>query len=477
MPGLAIVLGFPLRLEWNSMLHLALPNWLTHDWRQRFSGHFLSTVRLAGPVVATRVGILILVAVDLAMTGRAGELELAYLSIGIAPQILLLLIGIGMLFGTAVLVSQAHGAGDSHLSGGIWRLAALHGVVMGVVFGGLCFGGEWFLGLVGQQSDIARGGGDVMAMFGWGMPAIFVAIATWLFLEGIGRPLPGLMVIIGANIVNALLNWIFVYGNVGAPEMGATGAVLATTIVRWMMAASLVGYAIFMPGHARYGVRGGMAGAWERARVFRRIGFPFAAAQGIEAGAFSTVILFAGYLGTASLGGYQIAQNLIALIFMGALGIGTATGVRVGNAVGRGDAAGVKWAGWTGTCVVILAMLIAAALLVSAPGALVGVYSQDPEVVAAAVPTVMVAAGMLVFDGMQGVLMSALRGAGDVWLPVLFHGIAFWGFMVPGAAVFAFSFGIGTPGLMLGAWVGVLVAAVLLTARFSVVSSRPVRRL
>ena len=200
-----------------------------------------------------------------------------------------------MLFGTAVLVSQADGAGESHLCGRIWRLAALHGVVMGVVFGGLCFGGEWFLGLVGQRSDIARGGGEVMAMFGWGMPPIFVAVATWLFLEGIGRPLPGTMVIIGANIVNVLLNWIFIYGNTGAPEMGATGAVLATTIVRWMMAASLVGYVFFMPGHGRYGVRGGMRGARQSARVFRRIGFPFAAAQGIEAGAFSTVTLFAGY--------------------------------------------------------------------------------------------------------------------------------------------------------------------------------------
>ena len=459
------------------MMHPRLPNWLTHEWLKLFAGHFASTVRLAGPVVATRAGILILVAVDIAMTGRAGELELAYLSIGLAPQILLLLIGIGMLFGTVVLVSQADGAGEPHLCGRIWRLAAVHGVAMGVVFGVLCFGGEWFFGLVGQQGDIARGGGDVMAMFGWGMPPIFVAIATWLFLEGIGRPLPGMVVIIGANIANALLNWIFIYGNVGAPELGATGAVLATTIVRWMMAASLVGYTVFMPGHARYGVRGGMAVAWAKARIFRRIGFPFAIAQGIEAGAFSTVILFAGYLGTASLGGYQIAQNMIALVFMCAIGIGTATGVRVGNAVGRGDSAGVKWAGWTGTLVAILAMLIAAALFVSAPGELVGVYSQDADVIAAAVPTVVVAAGMLVFDGMQAVLMSALRGVGDVWLPVICHGIAFWGFMVPGAALFAFSFGFGTPGLMLGAWVGVVVAAVLLAARFSVVSSRAVLRL
>ena len=459
------------------MAKFGLQDLLTREWRQRLAEHVASIVRLAGPVVATRAGILVLVAVDIAMTGRAGELELAYLSIGIALQILFLLIGIGMLFGTAVMVSQADGAGEPDLCGRIWRLAAGHALAMGVVFGALCFAGEWFLALVGQQTDIARGGGDVMAMFAWGMPAILLAVATWLFLEGIGRPIPGLVMIIGANVVNAVLNWVFIHGNLGAPEMGATGAVLATTLVRWMMAASLVGYAVLMPGNRHYGVRGAMGGAWAKARIFRQIGFPFAIAQGIEAGAFSTVIIFAGYLGTASLGGYQIAQNLIALTFMCAIGVGTATGVRVGNAVGRGDAAAVRWAGWTGTFVVVVAMLAAGVLFLGAPEVLVGVYTQDDAVLAAAIPTIMVAAGMLVFDGMQGVLMSALRGVGDVWIPVIFHGIAFWGFMVPGAALFAFSLGIGTPGLMLGAWVGVVISAILLGSRFYVVSNWPVRRL
>jgi len=459
---------------------MAIPEsivWLSPAWRRQFAGHLESIVRLAVPVVATRTGILILVAVDIAMTGRAGELELAYLSIGIAPQILLLLIGIGMLFGTAVLVSQADGAGEPHLCGRIWRLAAIHALGMGVVFGGLCFGGEWFFNLVGQESGVARGGGDVMAMFGWGMPAIFLAVATWLFLEGIGRPIPGMVVIIGANLLNALLNWLFIYGNLGAPEMGATGAVLATTIVRWVMAAVLVGYVLIMPGHDRYGVRGTMRGTWARARVFQRIGVPFAIAQGIEASAFSAVILFAGYIGTASVGGYQIAQNLIALAFMCAIGVGTATGVRVGNAVGRGDQAGIRWAGWTGTFVVAVVMIFAGVLFLGAPETLVGIYSQDAAVIAAAVPTVMVAAGMTVFDGAQGVLMSALRGAGDIWIPVLFHCIAFWGFMVPAAALFAFTWGFGTPGLMLGAWVGVLIASILLALRFHLISNRQVRRL
>ena len=451
--------------------------WLSPAWRREFGGHVKSIIRLAVPVVTTRTGILVLVAVDIAMTGRAGELELAYLSIGIAPQILLLLIGIGMLFGTAVLVSQADGAGEQHHCGRIWRLAAIHAVGMGVVFGAMCFGGEWFFNLVGQDSDIASGGGDVMKMFGWGMPAIFIAVSTWLFLEGIGRPIPGMVVIIGANVVNAFLNWIFIYGNLGALEMGATGAVFATTIVRWMMAAVLLSYVLIMPCHERYGVRGTMSGVWVWARVFRRIGVPFAIAQGIEASAFSAVILFAGYIGTASVGGYQIAQNLIALAFMCAIGIGTATGVRVGNAVGRGDQAGIRWAGWTGTFVVAVVMIFAGFLFFGAPGALVRIYSRDVAVIEAAVPTVMVAAGMMIFDGAQGVLMSALRGAGDIWIPVLFHCIAFWGFMVPAAALFAFTLEFGTPGLMLGAWAGVLVSSILLALRFNLISNRPVKRL
>ena len=338
--------GDPERLPWNTpvarestlsdMIISDPPNLPAPEWRRQFAEHVARTLRLAGPVVATRAGILILVAVDIAMTGRAGELELAYLSIGIAPQILLLLVGIGMLFGTVVLVSQADGAGEPHSCGRIWSLALAHALALGMVFGALCFAGEWFFGVVGQQPDIARGGGEVMAMFGWGMPAILLAVATLLFLEGIGRPVPGMIVIIGANVANAGLNWALIYGNFGMPEMGATGAVLATTIVRWMMAVSLIGYVLVMPNSHYYGVRGKMRDAWARARVFQRIGFPFAIAQGIEASAFSTVIIFAGYLGTASLGGYQIAQNLIALFFMCAIGVGTATGVRVGNAVGRG---------------------------------------------------------------------------------------------------------------------------------------------
>jgi MATE family multidrug resistance protein len=445
--------------------------------RQRVVHNVAATLRLALPVVATRASLLILVAVDIAMTGHAGQAELAYLGIGIAPQVMLLLVGMGTLYGTAVLVAQADGAGEASACGAIWRVALVHAAAIGSVLGALCFAGEAFLTAIGQAPDVAAGGGVVLRMFAWGMPAMLLAVATWLFLEGIGRPLPGAVVMVAANVVNAGLNWMFIYGNGGAPALGAEGAVLATTVVRWLMALGLIAYALTMPGNERYGVRGPVRGAWARGRTLRRIGLPFAIAQGMESGAFSAVVLLAGYIGTASLGGYQIAQNLIALVYMSAIGIATASAVRVGNAVGRSDPSGVRWAGWTGTALVAVIMSAIGILFAVAPVPLVRVYTSDPEVLAVAVPTVVIAAWVLAWDGAQGVLMGILRGVGDVWVPVAMHAFAFWGVMVPAGAWFAFRTDLAASGLMAGALCGVITASILLGARFAVVSGRPIHRL
>ncbi len=439
--------------------------------------HISRTFRLALPVIVARAGILLMVAVDIAMTGHAGKDELAYLGIAAAPQVMLLLVGIGMLYGTAVLVAQADGAGAHAECGNVWRLALPHAAVLGLIMGLLCLGGEQFLLLIGQDADLARGGGGVLVMFAWGMPAVLMGATTSLFLEGINRPLPGMLVMLAANVVNAGLNWLFIYGHWGVPEMGAEGAILATSGVRWLVIAILVAYAYAMPQSRKYGVRQGAPVDWSRGRTLRRIGYPFGFAQGLEASAFSTLVLMAGYLGTAALGGYQIAQNLIAMAYMVAVGLGTATAIRVGNSVGRGDRPGLVRAGWTGVGLVILLMALIAIVFEAWPEGLSAIYSSDPEVLAVTVPTVVVAGWLLIWDGAQGVLMGALRGAGDVWMPVVMHAISFWLIGVPLAAALAFGLEVGAPGLMLGMFGGVVAAALFLGSRFAVVARRPVRRL
>ncbi len=434
------------------------------------------TFRLAWPVVMARAGVLVLVLVDTVMTGRAGGAELAYLAIGTAPALFLMLLGIGMLQGTAVLTAQADGAGDRQECGGVWQTSMAHAVVVGILFAITCLFGEAFLLATGQSPDLARGGGGVLLMMSWNMPAVLLYVATAAFLEGIGRPKIGMVILWVANLINIPLNWLVIYGHWGWPAMGAEGAIAATGLVRWLAFFVIVGYTMTMRDRGTYGIGSTRHDLRAMGIKLRRIGYPLSLAQGVESGAFTTLALFAGWLGATSLAGYQIAFNLFALIFMAAIGISTAGSVRVGNAVGRGDMPGVRLAGWNAVLLVILVMALFAAGFALFPEPLAALYTAEAEVAAVAAPALVAVAGFIVFDGTQAVLMGALRGTGDVWLPMLLQAISFWGLTVPVAAWAAFRLEWGVVGLLQGVFVGVVASSLVLAWRFRVVSNREIGR-
>lgn len=438
--------------------------------------HVRRTVRLAWPVVLARSGVLIMAAVDTAMTGRVGPGELAFIGLGMAPTIALMLVGLGLLLGTTILTAQADGAGAERECGMVWRVALGHALVIGLVFLVACRFGEAFLLAIGQDPVLAEGGGRVIAAFGWGMPAIMLALATTFFLEGISRPVPGMVIMLGANVVNFGLNWVVIYGHFGLPALGAEGAMLTTSATRWLVLAAYLIYVFSMRDGPRYGVNAPVAGAAEIGRRLRRLGYPMAIAHGLETTAFAALTMMAGYLGTTAVAGYQVAMNILALIFMSAIGIGTATGIRVGNAVGRRDPVGLRRAGWTGLGLVIFVMALLSVCLGSYPEWFAAIFSRDDAVLKVAGATLMVAAMMLVFDGTQGAMVQALRGAGDVWTPMLIQVVWGWLIAVPAGAYFAFRLGWGAPGLMGGAFVGVIFAAFCNALRFHVISKRPVAR-
>ena len=443
-------------------------------WR----GQALATARLAGPVIVARAGMLVLAAVDTIMTGRAGPAELASFGIGMAPQVSLMLIGIGCLLGTGILVAQAYGAGEHARCGAIWRVAVWHAGALGILMSGVCLLGEPFLSAIGQDPELARGGGEVLAMFSWSMPAIMIYVATSSFLEAIGKPRPGMIAMLFANIANVALNWIFIYGNMGAEPMGANGAAFATSIVRWCMAIGLVAYCLlWLPGRRGFGLFERTAEWRTIGAKLRRLGLPLGVAQGLETTAFMAVAMFAGYLGQAAMAGYQVAINLVSMIFMGAIGLATATAVQVGQAVGRGDQLGLRLAGWIGFILVALVMGLLGLLVGLYPGALAGVYTSDQLVLRLAVEALAVGALFLVFDGAQAVLMGATRGAGDVVVPLFLQGAAFWLLAVPAAWLCGLKLELGPAGLMLGLFLGVIASSSTLAWRFWVVSRRVVRRI
>jgi MATE family multidrug resistance protein len=434
------------------------------------------TLHLAVPVMLGRIGILIMVAVDTAMTGHQGPVELAYYALALAPQIPMLLVGIGLLLGAVILTAQADGAGDTRACGHIWRMAMIHAAILGLLFMVICQGGERFLAFSGQSPALAHGGGQVLVMLGWGLPGMLMFSASTFFLEGISRPLPGMFVMLAANFLNLALNWVFIDGHLGAPALGAEGAALGTSIVRWFMFAAIATYVWTRLDRRKYGLTLGWVAPGNLGKRLRRIGYPMGLAHGLEASAFSSMTLFAGLRGAVEVSGYLVAMNLVATVFMGAIGFATAASVRVANAVGRRDAHGARAAGWVAVGAAATIMVLLGFIFFTLPGPLSAIYASDPRITAVAVPTLLVAAFVLLPDGMQAVLMGALRGTTDVWPATALYLISFWVVMVPCGYYLGVTRGGGAPALMQAIFIGCLLASLLLGWRFHAVSKGAVNR-
>ncbi|HSO41443.1 MAG TPA: MATE family efflux transporter [Rhodospirillales bacterium] len=418
-------------------------------------------------MVVARSGIMVMGLVDTVMVGRYAAEELAYLGIALAPITVLLLILTGLLMGTLVVTAAAFGSGDGRGCGAVWRRSLPYALALGVGASFICAFGEPLLRLLGQSPELARQGGAVVRVMGLGLPGAALFLTSTFFLEGLRRPLPGMVMMIAANVVNAALNWIFVYGHLGLPAMGAVGSAWATTGVRLFLAASLVGYVWMMTDARRYGVRDGPRTSWRAWARQRRIGYAAATSIGVEGTAFSALNVFAGWLGVLPLAAFSIALNLITIVFMVAIGIGAATAVRVGMAHGRGDTTEVALAGWTGLLLALLAMALFAVVFALAPEALAAAYTTDFSLRAAVVPLIALSAWILIADGGQGVMANALRGRGETWAPTLMHTTSYVVVMIPLGWLLAFPLGREALGLYEAILIASIVSVSLLSARFA----------
>jgi MATE family multidrug resistance protein len=196
---------------------------------------------------------------------------------------------------------------------------------------------------------------------------------------------------------------------------------------------------------------------------------------GLEHAAFFAAATFAGWLGAVPLAAYQIVVNTMGLIYMLAIGLATATAVRVGNAVGRRDRVGVGRAGWVGHGIGVAIMLALVPVLYGSSAAIVRIYTHDPAVVALAAAALLIAPWILVVDASQGILTGALRGAADNWAALVIQFVSFWLICIPACYALGHALGVGIQGLLWGLCLGLVVAALLLIARFKVLSARAIK--
>ncbi len=426
---------------------------------------------LAAPLVLAQLAQNGMSVVDTLMVGRLGPRDLAGIALGGSTFTFVLILCMAVLFAVGPMVAQAHGARRPEDAAratrqGLWMALALSvpGVIVFLEAGPL-------LVLTGQDAVTAAVSADYLRAMAWGFPFALAFTALRGFLEGQGDTRPILIVAALGVGLNVVANEALMFGRLGLPRLGLVGTGYATSIVYAVMVLLIAAYL-----RARYRQFRVFAGMRQpdpgTLRELVRIGWPISFTLGFEVGLFWLTALLMGRFGDAALAGHQIALQSASTTFMVPLGISIATGVRVGQAAGRGDPNGVVRGGVAGITLSGLFMACAAALFWLEPDAVIGLYLPvhapgNAAVVAFARRFLAIAAIFQVFDGTQVSASGALRGLKDTRVPMLLTLIAYWVVGVPVGVWLAFGTGAGSAGLWFGLVAGLGTAAALLASRFA----------
>jgi multidrug resistance protein, MATE family len=432
-------------------------------------------LELATPLVLIQIGTMLMGVVDTIMVGRVSAQALAAVALGNLYYFVLSIFGMGVLMALDPIIAQALGARDElAVARGLQRGLVLS-VALAIPLSLLMLTARPVLTWVGQPAPVipdAVGYIDRLIPSLWPFYAFVVLRQT---LQAHRRTAPLVVTIVTANVANAGLNYLWVYGRLGFAPLGVLGSAWATTTSRWLMVALLLALGwrdvrVYLSRRAP-----NLLDTRALARMLK-LGSPIGAQMVLEVGAFGTVALLMGWLGVAQVAAHQVALNLASLTFMVPLGVSSAAAVIVGHAVGRGDAAGVRRS--TAAALIVGAgfMLCAGALFVFAPGLLARLYTSDAAVVALTVQLLPIAGVFQVFDGLQVVSIGLLRGLGDTQVPVVTNVVGFWCLGMPVSLWLGFGAGYGAVGLWWGLVVGLVMVAVFLILRVRQRQSRELAR-
>ena len=458
----------------HEQLILHMPSW----WKE-----LRPTLALAVPMIIGQLGQMLMPLIDAAMVGRLGVTPLAAVAFGNLVVWIPMIAGFGICVAVHVLVASAHAAGDREEAGEVLR----HGIGLGALYGLVCSAGlqlglNWLDLVPRVEPEVIATAKPFISWIGWSIIPVLCYTALKNYCEARNRPWLPLVVLSASIALNAVLNWVLIYGNCGAPALGVVGAGLATFLSRF---AALV--ALFVIVQRSPDLRAEWKGgtfvrlAGERVRRMLALGAPSGGQILFEVGVFNLATLLCGMLGKVVLDAHQIALNIAAVAFMVPLGLSQATGIRVSQAASLGKFAQARRISWNSlACSTVFMAAYAAGILLLRrvlPEMFLPPVSADARAALSLASTLLLwAAGFAVFDGAQIVSLGILRGLHDVRVPTVISFTGYWLVAAPLAWYFGMRKGWGGRGVWGGISLGVMVVAGLLVARVAVVSRRREQR-
>ena len=436
----------------------------------------VSLLRLALPVATVQVGFILMGAVDTVMVGHVSPTDLASVALGNLYFFMTTSFGLGTLFALDPLVSQAFGAGDRPGISRAFQRGFVIALGLAVFSSLLLVPGRPLLTFLRQPADVVPVAADYALVSIPGVLPFYCFVVLRQSLQSMGRVAPIVVVILLANLANVFFNWVLIFGNLGAPALGAVGSGWATTLSRWFMLVALLGIA--WPLIRPY-LRPFRPDALDIEPLLRmcRLGIPIGIQFFLEFGVFGVIGILMGSLGTIPMASHQVAINLASVTFMMALGVTQATTVLVGQAVGAGDPRGARRSAGAGLLIAGTVMAFNGVVFLSIPGLLARIYTPDLEVWALAATLIPVAGIFQIFDGLQAVGSGVLRGVGDTFAPMLVNLVGFWLIGLPISLYLAFPGGLGPLGLWWGMAAGLGAVALFLLIRIRIRFGRDLTRI
>ncbi|MBN9363742.1 MULTISPECIES: MATE family efflux transporter [unclassified Devosia] len=439
----------------------------------RWTTELRASFALAWPLIIAQLAQNLLFTTDVVLMGWLGPKYLAAGTLAGAFLVPFQLTGIGIVGAVAPLVAQARGRGDTKAVRRIVRQGFWVAILVATLLVPIVLNIRPIYLAIGQDPEVTALAESYMFAGFWMLyPALGIMVVR-SFLSAFAATRIILVVTIIGVLVNAMLAYTLIFGHFGFPRLELRGAAIATGLVNLIMFLALLGYVVTHRKLKRFHILVRFFKPdWPRFREILKVGLPIGLTVAAEVGLFSVAAILMGRLGTNETAAHAVALQLASTAFMVPLGLGMAATVRVGLAYGRGDAEGVRLAGWTAIVMGTGFMALTAALFLAVPHALVTIFldSSDPANATALMlaATYLGIAGIFqLVDGAQVVAAHSLRGLSDTRTPMLLAIFGYWFVGLPTAYVLGFVFDLRGVGVWLGLATGLAFVAVLLVSRFA----------
>jgi len=431
------------------------------------------TLKLAFPIITGHVGQMLLGLSDTVMIGRLGTVELAACAFINILVHLVMVLAIGLATSVSIQVAHAHGSDSDEAAASAFR----HGFQIALVLGALVW---LFLVATAPYLHVLRQPEEVLAVLPGYLHWVSASMAFMIpvmvmksFAEAKDHPWPVFLIQFAGVLMNIAMNAILIFGLAGFPEMGLTGAGLATFLAR---AITLIWMFIYLR-RSKTLAKSRPASWLEPPRkrtlfTMARLAAPISFQMLMEYGAFATSAILIGTLGSLPLAAHQIALTCAATTYMIPMGLGGAVGIRVGHCLGAGEVHRTKRLILGAQAMTVLIMGTFAVGYLTQGALIANAFTAEEELITLSVSLLSIAGLFQLFDGVQVVSVGALRAAKDIVVPTLLSMVGYWGLAFPLGVALGFGTDMGVRGFWTGLGIGLGLSAVSQTTRLIMIMRR-----